>query len=311
MDATAARILVVEDDPILRSLVVKVARRSGYDSVSAETGEEALCILRSPDQRVDGLLTDIRLPGVDGWAVGTEFTLAHPLRPVIYMSGLEPDSSSKRTANSIFLRKPVGVRLLADTLKICIGGTTPILEPHLLSGTAMRHASLSASAGLLLAGCASVTSLPTVHSTGSMPATDSVVPWQVAPAIELTSKPGKEAPSLKFVEGWGPVLATPRVLATLPQPLRSEPGPNRTVRPCKRQIELGAAHYGKVRVQAASLGPERLDRHGLFEGLVEVRVVYENRSFYEVRQATLKCYARQDGSIVDAKVVFPTEPGEG
>jgi CheY-like chemotaxis protein len=304
---TAARILVVEDDPILHGLVVKVARRSGYDPVSASTGEEALSILRNPDQRVDGLLTDIRLPGVDGWAVGTEFGLTRPLRPVIYMSGLEQDSSSKRTANSIFLRKPVGVRLLADTFKICVGGT-PVIDPQFLGGTAMRHASLSAGAGLLLAGCAGVTPLPAVHSTGSMPTTDSGVPWQVAPSIEMAVK---EIPSLRFVEGWGPVLASPRVLATLPQPLRSEPGPNRTVRSCKRQIELGATHYGKAQVDAVSLGPERLNAQGFYEALVEVRVTYDKQSFYEVRQATLKCYARQDGSIVDAKVVFPTKPGEG
>jgi hypothetical protein len=38
--------------------------------------------------------------------VGSEFSLSHPLRPVIYVSALEQDSS-RRATNSLFVRKPV------------------------------------------------------------------------------------------------------------------------------------------------------------------------------------------------------------
>ena len=114
----AARVLVVEDDRDLHDLVVRIVRRAGHEAVSAHTGEEALRILRDPDEHVDRLLTDIRLPGViDGWVVGSEFTLRYPLQPVIYMSGIEEDSSSRRAATSIFLRKPVNVSDLLATLK--------------------------------------------------------------------------------------------------------------------------------------------------------------------------------------------------
>src|SRR4051794_19508219 len=102
-----ARILVVEDDVVLHDLIVNIVRRSGHTPVSAYNGEDALKILRDPDQHIDWLLTDIRLPGViDGWVVGSEFTLTRPRQPVIYMSEVVQDSASRQAANSIFLPKP-------------------------------------------------------------------------------------------------------------------------------------------------------------------------------------------------------------
>ena len=112
------RILVVEDDENLHALIVNIVRRSGCEAVSAYSGEQALAILRSPAEHIDWLLTDIRLGGaIDGWVVGSEFSLRHPLRPIIYMSGVERDSQSRAVANSIFLQKPVDVHHLLTTFR--------------------------------------------------------------------------------------------------------------------------------------------------------------------------------------------------
>ena len=99
------RLLIVEDDRDLNECFARTARDQGCEVVSAYTGEEALELLR--ETQIDWLLTDIRLPGqIDGWTVGGEFSLSHPLRPVIYVSGVERDSHRK-VAGSIFLFKPV------------------------------------------------------------------------------------------------------------------------------------------------------------------------------------------------------------
>jgi CheY-like chemotaxis protein len=92
-------------------------RKAGYEVLSAETGEHALMLLREWGERIDWLFVDIRLPGViDGWIVGSEFTLNHPLRPVIYASAYAPDSS-RQVAGSVFMPKPVSVTKIVATFK--------------------------------------------------------------------------------------------------------------------------------------------------------------------------------------------------
>jgi DNA-binding NtrC family response regulator len=104
---TIRRILIVEDDARLRNMLFHGLRRAGYEVLTAETGEAALMLLREWGERIDWLFTDIRLPGViDGWVVGSEFTLNHPLRPVIYTSGFAPDFS-RLIAGAVFMPKPV------------------------------------------------------------------------------------------------------------------------------------------------------------------------------------------------------------
>jgi CheY-like chemotaxis protein len=107
--AAGTRILVVEDDTLLRELYQKALRRAGYEVLTAATGETALSLLREWGERIDWLFTDVRLPGqINGWAVGSEFSLNHPLRPVVYGSGYEP-VATRQVANSVFLRKPVNL----------------------------------------------------------------------------------------------------------------------------------------------------------------------------------------------------------
>jgi two-component system OmpR family response regulator len=117
-------LLVVEDDAALQTLVSRVAKRQGFEVVSAYTGEHALSKLRASKGEIDWVLADIRLPGlINGWVVGSEFSLTHPLRPVIYMSGEETDDR-RRPAGSIFLRKPVDIYdILSSFQQMCIQAT--------------------------------------------------------------------------------------------------------------------------------------------------------------------------------------------
>jgi hypothetical protein len=166
----------------------------------------------------------------------------------------------------------------------------------------MRRLGVVAGLVMALAGCAKPGFATAVRATGSI----SALPSQVAPDAGWADRPDEDAPRFRFVDGWGLVLGTPRALASLTRELRSIGGPNRTVEPCKRQIELGAVQYADVMVDAASLGPEWRAGQQLFEGLVEMRVIYDFYLYREVRQAVLKCSTRPDGSIVDAEAVWPT-----
>jgi two-component system, OmpR family, response regulator len=99
-------ILVVEDEVVVRDLLVAELQDAGYDVIAVDAGEPALAILQDRQQEVDWLFTDIRLPGViDGWRVADEFRLTHPFRPVVYATAYAPEQE-RQLQGSYFFRKP-------------------------------------------------------------------------------------------------------------------------------------------------------------------------------------------------------------
>jgi DNA-binding response OmpR family regulator len=62
-------ILVVEDDPTLRSTLAFNLRREGYDVWTADRGERALEVVRDAGDRIDLLVLDVMLPGINGFQV--------------------------------------------------------------------------------------------------------------------------------------------------------------------------------------------------------------------------------------------------
>src|SRR5688572_19298109 len=74
--ATASRVLVVDDERSMRELLSIVLKRDGYDVLVAETGRAAVEILKR--ERVDILITDIRMPEMSGVDVLREAKLIDP-----------------------------------------------------------------------------------------------------------------------------------------------------------------------------------------------------------------------------------------
>jgi CheY-like chemotaxis protein len=98
------RILVVEDDPLVRELVVEALREEGFDVIHARDGEEALEWCRR--LVADALVTDVRLPGkVDGWQIAERCREHDPDLPVIYATGYSP-VQPRPVPGSRFLQKP-------------------------------------------------------------------------------------------------------------------------------------------------------------------------------------------------------------
>ncbi len=79
------RVLVVEDEFLVRSVAVEALEEEGFQVTEAATGAEALALL---DEPVDLILTDVIMPGpVDGWEVAERFRERWPQVSVIYTSG--------------------------------------------------------------------------------------------------------------------------------------------------------------------------------------------------------------------------------
>ena len=82
-----ARILVAEDEEGLRSLVARALRQDGHEVVTANDGAEALDVLVREKGAFELLLTDIRMPVMDGIALALAAARDHPALTILLMTG--------------------------------------------------------------------------------------------------------------------------------------------------------------------------------------------------------------------------------
>lgn len=83
---TNETVLVVEDEFVVRELIVEVLKELGYSTLEAEDGPAALKILQSP-QRVDLVISDIGLPGLNGRQIVDAARATRPSLKVLFMTG--------------------------------------------------------------------------------------------------------------------------------------------------------------------------------------------------------------------------------
>lgn len=94
-------ILVVDDDPMIREIMVEYLMHHGYDALDAADGSDGLRILQT--QSVHLLISDIIMPGMPGTEVALKAASLCPDLPVILMSGSYIDAPDERWP---FLAKP-------------------------------------------------------------------------------------------------------------------------------------------------------------------------------------------------------------
>ncbi len=85
-DQDSQTILVVEDEPTVRMLVIEVLAEHGYITFEAENALVALDILQAPG-RIDLMLTDITLPGQNGRELAQAAIRSRPELNILFMTG--------------------------------------------------------------------------------------------------------------------------------------------------------------------------------------------------------------------------------
>ena len=114
-------ILVVEDEPALRSLVVSILELYGYRVFQAPTGVSALKVWEQHKSQIDLLLTDMVMPeGMSGRQLAERLLQENPLLCVIYTSGYSPGMAGKDIAlmeGFNFLPKPYPPSRLAQVVR--------------------------------------------------------------------------------------------------------------------------------------------------------------------------------------------------
>ena len=115
-----ARILLVDDDPLITDLVVDMLGLDGHDVDTAGNGIEALSMLESG--RYDLIVSDLHMPKMDGAAFYRELGRrhAHPLHKVIFLTGTTGTSEEHREvqrSGAPVLLKPFNVAELIELVR--------------------------------------------------------------------------------------------------------------------------------------------------------------------------------------------------
>ncbi len=117
------RILVVEDDAMVRRFVVRALTDAGYDVRAVGSGEHALEYIRLESPTIDLVLTDVVMPGVDGRELAERLGLTHPRTPVLFMSGYIDDrmlSDVLDESPESILRKPFSASTLRASVRAAL-----------------------------------------------------------------------------------------------------------------------------------------------------------------------------------------------
>ncbi|MFL1546803.1 response regulator [Pseudomonas sp. O39] len=115
MSATASTLLVVEDDAIVRMLIVDVLEELEFTVVEAADGEAALVIVENTDQVIDLMMTDVGLPDMNGKDLAKKVRELRPALPILFASGYA-DSIDVPPGMQV-IGKPFSIDQLRDKVK--------------------------------------------------------------------------------------------------------------------------------------------------------------------------------------------------
>ena len=111
-------ILLVEDEPMVRTVAERALTRHGYKVLTANNGEEALEIVGQGGE-IALLISDVVMPVMDGPTMVREARKTRPDLPILFMSGYAEEQLRKSIdiANVAFLPKPFSVQELAEAVR--------------------------------------------------------------------------------------------------------------------------------------------------------------------------------------------------
>ena len=118
-DKKATSILIVDDEPSILYLLEEQISCCGYNTMAAPHAEAAFQ-LAGKQAKIDLLITDIVMPGMNGIDLAKEITTLHPNIRVVFMSGQFDDALFKKNfpgRDYEFMAKPFALDILMDKIQ--------------------------------------------------------------------------------------------------------------------------------------------------------------------------------------------------
>jgi len=112
------KILVVDDDQYLLDLLIETLKSIGYDAIGATRASEAQALLMIHDFKL--VITDIRMPGMDGIEFSREVKSRNPDLPIIFITGVLGSSVLQLTEAEGYLSKPFRIGQMEELISSVI-----------------------------------------------------------------------------------------------------------------------------------------------------------------------------------------------
>lgn len=110
MTSETRRLLVIDDEAVLRSLLSDMLEACGYQADVAADGPTGLARFRA--RRYEAVITDLAMPGMNGLQVATEIRMLDPDVQIILLTGSAPaltDNRARESGVTTLLHKPIAL----------------------------------------------------------------------------------------------------------------------------------------------------------------------------------------------------------
>ena len=118
------KVLVVEDEEGVRSLVTMLLAKNGYTVLEASNAEDAVAVCKTHNARVHLLITDLVLPRMNGRELAEHLSEVYPGIKTLFMSGYTDDATLKDGVlenRAVFLQKPFNMETLLRKVREVLG----------------------------------------------------------------------------------------------------------------------------------------------------------------------------------------------
>lgn len=110
-------VLVVDDEELVRILTENFLEQLGYKVMLAESGEEAVEIFKHNSERIQLILSDITMSGIDGIETVRRIRKISPQIKAIISSGYSSERIDSIPRDSVFLAKPYSITELQSAIR--------------------------------------------------------------------------------------------------------------------------------------------------------------------------------------------------
>ena len=133
-----ARILLAEDDDNVREFVLRALMHAGHEVVEASDGGLASEIVVAEEGRFDLLLSDIKMPVMDGIALALSVAASHPGLTIVLMTGFADQRERAHGLDQLIydvIPKPFTLQALMDKVGDALAGKPAEIVPLARGGT--------------------------------------------------------------------------------------------------------------------------------------------------------------------------------